>query len=101
MKKVKVGIVGATGVVGQRFIQLRENHPWFEISVLAASERSAGKTYQESMAGRWKLETPIPQNVAGMEVKECTPHMDCPVVFSALDSSGAGPVEEKFACAGD
>ena len=100
MKKIKVGILGATGMVGQRFIQLLENHPWFEISALAASERSAGKTYQESMVGRWKLETPIPQNVAGMEVKECTPDLDCRVVFSALDSSVAGPLEEEFARAG-
>ena len=100
MKKIKVGILGATGMVGQRFIQLLENHPWFEISALAASERSAGKTYQESMVGRWKLETPIPQDVAGMEVKECTPDLDCRVVFSALDSSVAGPVEEEFARAG-
>jgi len=100
MKKIKIGILGATGMVGQRFIQLLENHPWFEISALAASERSAGKTYQESMVGRWKLETPIPQDVAGMEVKECTPDLDCRVVFSALDSSVAGPVEEEFARAG-
>jgi len=100
MKKIKVGILGATGMVGQRFIQLLENHPWFEISALAASERSAGKTYQESMVGRWKLETPIPQDVAGMEVKECTPDLDCRVVFSALDSSVAGPLEEEFARAG-
>ena len=100
MKKIKVGILGATGMVGQRFIQLLENHPWFEISALAASERSAGKTYRESMVGRWKLETPIPQNVAGMDVKECTPDFDCRVVFSALDYSVAGPVEEKFASAG-
>lgn len=100
MKKIKVGILGATGMVGQRFIQLLENHPWFEISALAASERSAGKTYTESMVGRWKLETPIPQDVAGMEVKECTPDLDCRVVFSALDSSVAGPLEEEFARAG-
>jgi aspartate semialdehyde dehydrogenase (EC 1.2.1.11) len=100
MKKIKVGILGATGMVGQRFIHLLENHPWFEISALAASERSAGKTYQESMVGRWKLETPIPKDVTGMEVKECTPDLDCRVVFSALDSSVAGPVEEEFARAG-
>src|SRR5271157_5371923 len=96
----KIGILGATGMVGQRFIQLLENHPWFEISALAASERSAGKTYQESMVGRWKLETPIPQDVAGMKVKECTPDLDCRVVFSALDAGVAGPVEEEFARAG-
>lgn len=100
MEKIKVGILGATGMVGQRFIQLLESHPWFEISALAASERSAGKPYRESIAGRWKLETPIPENVEGMEVKECIPDLDCRMVFSALDSSIAGPVEEKFARAG-
>jgi aspartate-semialdehyde dehydrogenase len=100
MEKIKVGILGATGMVGQRFIQLLENHPWFEISALAASERSAGKPYRESIEGRWKLETPIPVEVAGMEVKECTPDLDCRLVFSALDSSIAGPVEEEFARAG-
>ncbi len=100
MEKIKVGILGATGMVGQRFIQLLENHPWFEIAALAASERSAGKPYRESIEGRWKLETPIPTKVAGMEVKECTPNLDCRLVFSALDSSVAGPVEEEFARAG-
>jgi aspartate-semialdehyde dehydrogenase len=100
MKKIKVGILGATGMVGQRFIQLLENHPWFEISALAASERSAGKTYEETMVGRWKLETPIPQSVAVMDVTECIPDLDCRVVFSALDSGVAGPVEENFAGAG-
>jgi aspartate-semialdehyde dehydrogenase len=87
-------------MVGQRFIQLLEHHPWFEVSALAASERSAGKAYRETMAGRWKLETPIPADVAGMEVKECTPDLDCQLVFSALDSSIAGSVEEEFAQAG-
>lgn len=100
MGKIKVGILGATGMVGQRFIQLLEGHPWFEISALAASERSAGKCYRESMAGRWKLETAIPAEVEGMAVKECTPGLDCRLVFSALDSSIAGPVEDEFARAG-
>lgn len=96
MKKIEVGILGATGMVGQRFIQLLENHPWFEITALAASERSAGKPYVDSMIGRWKMETPIPAAVAGMEVRECTPDLNCRLVFSALDSSIAGPVEEAF-----
>ena len=61
MEKIKVGILGATGMVGQRFIQLLEDHPWFEIGDLAASERSAGKPYEEAVSGRWKLETPIPE----------------------------------------
>jgi len=100
MEKTKVGILGATGMVGQRFIQLLENHPWFEIGDLAASERSAGKPYEEAVSGRWKLETPIPEKTASMVVKECTPNLDCKVVFSALDASFAGPVEEDFAKAG-
>jgi aspartate-semialdehyde dehydrogenase len=100
MKKVKVGILGATGMVGQRFIQLLEDHPWFEVSELAASERSAAKTYAEAVEGRWKLETPIPPHAAGMQVKECTPTLDCRIVFSALDASVAGPIEEAFAKAG-
>jgi len=100
MEKIKVGILGATGMVGQRFIQLLENHPWFEIGDLAASERSAGKPYEEAVSGRWKLETPIPEKTASMVVKECTPNLDCKVVFSALDASFAGPVEEDFAKAG-
>ena len=100
MEKVKVGILGATGMVGQRFIQLLEDHPWFEISELAASERSAAKTYDEAVQGRWKLETPIPRRTASMMVKECEPGLDCKVVFSALDAGVAGPVEEAFAKAG-
>ena len=100
MEKIKVGILGATGMVGQRFIQLLEDHPWFEIGDLAASERSAGKSYEEAVSGRWKLETPIPEKTASMIVKECTPNLDCKVVFSALDASFAGPVEEDFAKAG-
>jgi aspartate-semialdehyde dehydrogenase len=100
MEKIKVGILGATGMVGQRFIQLLEDHPWFEIGDLAASERSADKPYEEAVSGRWKLETPIPEKTASMVVKECTPHLDCKVVFSALDASFAGPVEEDFAKAG-
>ena len=58
MKKYKVGILGATGMVGQRFVELLAAHPWFEIAVLAASSRSAGKTYGEAVKGRWKLEKP-------------------------------------------
>ena len=100
MEKIKVGILGATGMVGQRFIQLLEDHPWFAIGDLAASERSAGKPYEEAVSGRWKLETPIPEKTASMVVKECTPDLDCKVVFSALDASFAGPVEEAYAKAG-
>lgn len=100
MAKIKVGILGATGMVGQRFIQLLENHPWFEVTELAASEKSAGKNYQEAMKGRWKLETAIPDNVKDLEVKECKPDLDCKLVFSALDANVAGEIEEEFAKAG-
>jgi aspartate-semialdehyde dehydrogenase len=100
MEKIKVGILGATGMVGQRFIQSLEDHPWFEISELAASERSAGKPYAEAVSGRWKLETLIPAKTASIVVKECIPDLDCEMVFSALDADIAGPIEKAFAKAG-
>ena len=62
-KKLRVGILGATGMVGQRFITLLANHPWYEITALAASPRSAGKTYEEAVGGRWKMQTPMPECV--------------------------------------
>ena len=67
-QKLRAGIVGATGMVGQRFITLLENHPYFEITALAASPRSAGKTYEEALGGRWKLQTPMPESVKNMIV---------------------------------
>ncbi|MCI7262401.1 MAG: aspartate-semialdehyde dehydrogenase [Clostridiaceae bacterium] len=67
-KKLRVGVLGATGMVGQRFITLLAEHPWFEITALAASPRSAGKTYEEAMGGRWKMQTPMPELVKKMEV---------------------------------
>jgi len=97
MGKIKVGILGATGVVGQRFVQLLSDHPWFEITEVAASERSANQTYEEAVSGRWKIEGEIPEKVKKFEVKECLPNLDCKVVFSALDASVAGPIEEEFA----
>jgi aspartate-semialdehyde dehydrogenase len=96
--KIKVGVLGATGTVGQRFVQLLENHPWFEITALAASERSAGKTYAEAV--RWKLDTLIPENVRNMPVLDAEPGFDARVAFSGLDAKVAGPIEEKFAEAG-
>ena len=96
-KKIKVGVLGATGMVGQRFIELLQNHPWFELTELAASEKSAGKTYEDAMEGRWKVSAQIPEKFRKIEVKECKPNLDCKVVFSALDSSVAGLVEEDFA----
>jgi aspartate-semialdehyde dehydrogenase len=100
MRKIKVGVLGATGMVGQRFIQLLDGHPLFEVSEVAASERSANRTYAEVMQGRWKIEGDIPSVVAQFTVKECAPKLDCQLVFSALDSSVAGPIEEEFAQAG-
>ena len=70
-RKLKVGILGGTGMVGQRFIALLENHPWFEVTTIAASERSAGKTYEEAVGGRWKMDTPMPQAVKEIMVMNC------------------------------
>ena len=70
MKKYKVGIIGATGMVGQRFVCLNSNHPWFELTVLAASARSAGKTYQEAVGARWAMEEPMPENAASMVIMD-------------------------------
>lgn len=94
-KKIPVGVLGATGSVGQKFIQLLEGHPYFEVTELAASERSAGKLYKDAV--NWILSTPIPENVANKTVKECKPNLDVKVVFSGLDSSVAGEVETEFA----
>lgn len=66
--KLKVGILGATGMVGQRFISLLENHPWYEVTVVAASARSAGKTYEEAVGDRWKMTTPMPDAVKPLVV---------------------------------
>ncbi len=84
-------------MVGQRFVQLLEGHPWFEVSELAASPESAGKTYEEAVAGRWKTSADIPEYARKLMVKECRPNLDCKLVFSALDASVAGPIEEDFA----
>ena len=67
-EKLKVGILGGTGMVGQRFISLLENHPWFEVTTIAASPRSAGKTYQEAVGDRWKMDTPMPEAVKKLVV---------------------------------
>ena len=96
--KIPVGILGATGVVGQRFIQLLENHPWFEVAWLAASDRSEGREYAK--AARWRLKTPIPQSVANMRVSPATPDGAPKVIFAALDASIAAEMEPRFATAG-
>jgi len=97
-KRWKVAVLGATGAVGQTFIRLLADHPWFELSEVAASERSSGKRYRD--AARW-LEGVMPSSVAEMVVKNANPsEVDASIVFSALDSSVAGEVEEAFAKAG-
>ncbi len=97
-KKFRAGILGATGTVGQRLVQLLADHPWFELTELAASERSSGKKYSEAV--NWHLNTPIPAGAANLIVKSLEPALECDFVFSALDSSVAGPAEEEFARAG-
>jgi len=96
--RIPVAVLGATGSVGQKFIQLLSNHPYFKVVEVAASERSAGKTYAEAV--NWILPEPIPEDVAKLKVKECVPNKNCKVAFSGLDASVAGEVEEDFAKAG-
>jgi len=97
-KKWRAGVLGATGMVGQRFVKLLADHPWFDLTAVAASERSMGKKYIE--AARWHLEGPVPEEAADLVVKDLDPTLDCDFVFSALDSSVAGAAEEQFAKAG-
>ena len=102
-QKLRVGILGATGMVGQRFISLLENHPWFEVVTLAASPRSAGKTYEEAVGDRWKMDTPMPEAVKKIvvhnvnEVEEVAKTVD--FVFSAVDMSKdeIRAIEEAYA----
>src|SRR5271166_3021834 len=96
--RLPIGILGATGMVGQRFIQLLENHPWFEIAWLAASDRSSGKNYGE--AARWRLEFPLPGRIANMTVSPADPAGAPKIIFAALDSDIAKELEPKFAAAG-
>jgi aspartate-semialdehyde dehydrogenase len=98
MNKLKVAILGATGTVGQRMIQLLETHPWFEVSAVAASDNSAGKNYAQ--ATRWLLETPIPESVAKMTVQSCQPGLECDFVLSGLPSSVAEETELQLAKSG-
>ena len=97
-QKFRAGVLGATGIVGQRLVQLLADHPWFELAEVAASERSSGKKYSEAV--RWHLDTPLCETAGGLIVKNLEPALDCDFVFSALDSSVAGFAEEEFARAG-
>jgi aspartate-semialdehyde dehydrogenase len=97
-KKIPAGILGATGIVGQRFIQMLEHHPWFEVAWLAASDRSEGKSYAD--AARWRLKTTMPANVARMQVSPARPEGAPKLIFAALDASIASELEPRFAEAG-
>ncbi|MBO5325301.1 MAG: aspartate-semialdehyde dehydrogenase [Lachnospiraceae bacterium] len=101
--KLRVGILGGTGMVGQRFISLLENHPWFEVVLIAASPRSAGKTYEEAVGGRWKMTTPMPEAVKNLvvldvnEIEKIAAEVD--FVFSAVDMTKdeIKAIEEAYA----
>ena len=102
-EKLKVGILGGTGMVGQRFISLLENHPWFEVTTIAASPRSAGKTYEQAVGDRWKMDTPMPEAVKNIvvmnvnEVEQVASQVD--FVFSAVDMTKEEikKIEEDYA----
>jgi aspartate-semialdehyde dehydrogenase len=97
-KKLRAGILAATGTVGQRLIQLLANHPWFEVSAVAASDKSAGKKYVE--AATWMLETPIPESVGNLTVQPCAPGLDCDFALSGLPSNIAEQTELDLANSG-
>ncbi len=97
-EKLRAGILGATGVVGQRFIQLLEDHPQFEVTALAASDRSQGKTYAEACA--WRLPGEMPERAKQIVVQSPAPPLDCDFVFSSLPGGVANEAEENFARAG-
>ncbi len=96
--KYPIGILGATGMVGQRFIQQLENHPWFEVAWLAASDRSSGKPYGD--AAKWRLDTPLPDRIARMTVSPADPAGAPRIIFAALDADIAREMEPRFAAAG-
>ena len=97
-RRIPVAVLGATGAVGQRFVQLLDGHPWFRVAALAASERSAGQAYGK--AARWFLPEPMPEWARGMEVVPCRPSPGARLAFSGLDASVAGEIEEEFARSG-
>src|SRR5262252_5672014 len=90
-KKWRAGVLGATGIVGQRLVKLLADHPWFVLTEVAASERSSGKTYAEAV--HWHLDSPISALARDLVVKGLEPQLDCDFVFSALDSTVAGEAE--------
>ena len=96
--KIEVGILGATGMVGQHFVKFLANHPWFQVTWVGASDRSAGKKYSEATA--WRLEGAMPDAIRGLTVQDCTPGSAPKLVFSAMDASVATEIERAFAQAG-
>jgi aspartate-semialdehyde dehydrogenase len=97
-ERIPVSILGATGTVGQKFVRLLADHPWFEVAAVAASAASAGKPYEE--VARWRETVPLPRAIAGLMVRDCAPPLPGRIVFSALDAEVAGPIEQAFARAG-
>lgn len=97
-RRVPVGVLGATGTVGQKLLALLANHHWFEVTAVAASEKSQGKSYREVVS--WRLPTPIPEKIAKLPVLAPLPDLDCSIVFSALEGGIAGEIEKEFAEAG-
>jgi aspartate-semialdehyde dehydrogenase len=104
MRKLRVGVLGATGMVGQNYIRLLDNHPWFEVTYLVASEKSAGKKFSEAVAGRWHMPTDIPKGVKELMVHNlddfASAKKECDFVFSALDTDLAKVYEELYASNG-
>jgi len=99
-RKIPVAVLGGTGTVGQRFVQLLEGHPWFEIVEILASDQSAGRSYAEAVGSRWKLTTRIPADVAKLRVRAPGDKLQGRVLFSALDASVAGELEHEYASRG-
>jgi aspartate-semialdehyde dehydrogenase len=96
--KIPVAVLGATGTVGQKFVRILADHPWFELVAVAASSASAGRSYGEAV--RWRETTGLPRDIGGMPVRECAPPLPGAIVFSALEADVAGPIEQAFARAG-
>lgn len=103
MSEIRVGVIGATGMVGQNYIRLLQNHPWFQVSYVAASPRSAGKTYTEAVAGRWHMDEDIPEEIKNLIVGDASDvdaaKTNCELVFSAveLDKQAVRALEERYA----
>jgi len=98
MTTLRVGVLGATGAVGQRLVAMLEHHPWFALAEVVASDRSAGRAYRDSV--NWRLESPLPELAAGLPVKDLQAELECDLLLSALDASVAGAAEEAYAGAG-